>query len=53
MAPMLVQEGPPLVPFREVLMDVEGDGAALVQEDSAMAGNAAVSPVGVAVEQAA
>ena len=34
--PILVQEGPPLVPLGKVLMEVE-DGTALVQEDGAAA----------------
>ena len=50
---IIILEGTPLAPFREVLMDIEADSALLAQDDGIVAGDAAVSPVGAAVGQAA
>ena len=36
-----MQEGPPLAPFWEVLMEVKEDGAMLAQENSGLAGDTA------------
>ena len=48
---ILAQEGPPLAPFREALMEIKEDDAAPVQEDSAVAVNAAISHIGSVAEQ--
>ena len=52
LATLVAQEGPPLVPFLEMLMEVEAYVAALVQEYGTMVGDSAVFSARITAGQA-